>query len=357
MKKKIWVLALILVLCVAFVSAGIVLSQGDFESLSGWRQTAWVVFNREKLKNMEFVGTPSTQTWSETEEYSLENTVVLQKEPGKDFVVMNLTDLHLNDFDYFGANNGRIFSHIRAMVEANQPDLITISGDLFCTDSVAWSVHQFTNFMDSLGVYWAPVFGNHDDDGHCDQNYLADVMCQSQYCLLQKGDPAMGVGNYIINICEGDTIVHSMIMMDSHDDGLHENQYGWYRWAAEGANAPSSVILHIPILEYQLAYEAAWDGDGWKDGFDAFGSNREGVYYENGSEGFFQIVKDVGLTQHIICGHDHINNFSILYEGVRLTYSMRLGFYYTHHPDHLGATMLTIDEDGNAALSHVGRYE
>lgn len=356
MKKKYFVLALVLLLCASLLIAGIVLAQGDFEELSGWRQTAWAVMNRDKLHNTEFSGTVSTDVWSETDIYALENTAVLQKEPGKDFVVMNLTDLHLTDLDYFGGHNSRIFSHIRALVEKAQPDLITVSGDMFCSASAALSVHQFTQFMDSLGIPWAPIFGNHDDDGNCDLNYLADVMMESENCLMQKGDPSLGVGNYIVNICQGDKVAHSLLMMDSHGDGLWEHQTKWYKWAASGANAPSTVILHIPIGEYQLAYDAAWDGSGWKDGYEAFGSRKETICPEDGSVGFFDAVKEVGLTENILCGHDHINDFSILYEGVRLSYSMRLGVYGAHDPENMGATLLTIHEDGSTELSHIHRY-
>ena len=358
MKKKYSILmALFVVLVLAVTAFGLGISRGDFETMTGWRQVAYAVFNRTKLENTDFVGNVSTDTWSENDDYCLDNTVVLTKEAGKDFVVLNLTDIHMADFDYYGSYNVRLFAHIRALVEENQPDMITITGDLFSSDSCVLSVHQLTELMDALSIPWAPIFGNHDDGGNCDKNYLADVMMQSKYCLLQKGDPAMGVGNYIINICEDNAIVHSLLMMDSHGDGLHENQIAWYRWAALGVNAPSSVLLHIPLAEYELAYEAAWDGNGWKDGFDAFGGIKESICTEGGSPGFFAAVQDVGLTKNVLCGHDHTNDFSIVYQGVRLSYGIRLGIYGSHHPDNQGATLLTIDADGDVTVKHVSRYE
>lgn len=357
MKKKLMIAALCL-LCAAALAAGILLARGDFEEMSGLRQVAWAVLNRTELENTEFVGTLSADTWQETDAYLPEDTVRLQKDPNKDFVIMNLTDLHMTDFDYYGSYNIRLFSHIRALAERVQPDLITITGDIFCTKSVALSVHQFTEFMDSLGIPWAPMFGNHDADGNCDANYMADVMMESEFCLMQKGDPGMGIGNYIVNICEDEKIIHSLIFVDTHGDGIWENQIGWYQWAASGANAPSTVLLHIPLHQYQQAYDAAWDGSGWKDGFDAFGEQNEAICPEPGEDtGFFDTVKAVGLTKNIICGHDHINNFSLVYQGVRLTYSMRLGLYGQHSPEAMGATVLTVDNLGNVEVDHVHRYE
>lgn len=357
MKKK-YILPIVLTaLCAILLAAGIVLAQGEFEEMTGWRQFAYAALNRTKLENTEFVGRVSTDTWSETDEYSRENTAVVQKDPNTDFVVMNLTDIHMADFDYYGAYNVRLFTHIRAMAEEYQPDLITISGDLFSSDSVALSVHMLADFMDSLSIPWAPVFGNHDDGGNCDLNYLADVMMESEYCLMQKGDPDLGVGNYTVNICEGDKIVHSLIMIDTHGDGLWEDQIEWYKWAASGANAPSTAILHIPLPEYQDAYDAAWDGNSWKESFEAFGGIKESICPENNPTDFFAAVKEVGLTENIICGHDHTNDFCVLYEGVRLTYSMRLGIFGNHHPENQGATLLTIQDDGSTEIEHVQRYD
>lgn len=56
--------------------------------------------------------------------------------------------------------------------------------------------------MESFGIPWAPIFGKHDDEGNCDLNFIADTMLTAPNCILKKGDPEMGVGNYIINIAE-----------------------------------------------------------------------------------------------------------------------------------------------------------
>ena len=274
-------------------------------------------------------------------------------------MVLNITDIHMCDYDYYGPFNLRILEFIRVMAERYQPDLITLSGDMFSTDSVIWSANALTELLDSLQIPWAPIFGNHDDGGNCDLNYLADVMMKSKYCLFQKGDPAMGVGNYVVNVCQGEEVVHSLILMDTHGDGLWENQIQWYKWAASGVNAPSTVIMHIPTVQYEMAYDLAWDEENgcWKEGYDAFGSLKESICAEPSEDnGFFDAVKEVGLTKNILCGHDHTNSFSIVYEGVRLTYSMRFGIYGRYSAENMGATLLTIDSEGNVQIEHVDRF-
>ena len=369
MKKKLIFPALALVLAAACAATVLVIGSQDYDSLSGWQKGLHAFLHRQELLNTEFQGTVSDYVWSEETPYRLEDHAVLQKEPGKDLVVMNVTDIHLSDFTQDAVTNNRNLENIRRQAQELQPDLITISGDLFWTEmtdgSVYHSVHRLTEFMDSLGIPWAPVFGNHDDEGNCDKNYLAEVMMESELCLMQKGDPSMGVGNYIINVVEGDQIVHSIILFDSHNGNLWDNQLAWYRWAIEGVSSlagktvTSSVIQHVPFAQYVYAYEEAWDGDGWKEGYGAFGRKGEDSCCEtdeNGDpvdNGFFALIKELGSTTNVICGHDHANSYSVVYEGVRLTYSLRLGYGAgSFEFDLQGVTTLTVASGGAATVEH-----
>ena len=366
-------------LLVIFCVAALIVGQGNYEEMTGWQRWLYSVTNAEKIKDTKYVGTVSTDTWSETDEYRLEDHAILQKDPNKDFVVMNVTDLHMSEYDYTYLNSvvaNRNFFYIKEMVAELQPDLITISGDIFCEDgeSNIYAVHRLTEFFDSLGIPWAPIFDWHDEQGNCDVNYIADVMMKSEYCLLKKGDPALGIGNYIINVCEGEKIVHSILMMDTHHGNVWENQIQWYKWATEGVNAlagqkvTSSVILHVPFAQYQYAYDEAWDAENecWKDGYEAFGFKGEdmcGERDENGvaiDNGFFAAMQEVGTTTNTICGHDHVNSYSILYQGIRLTYSLRVGMggYIddTYKTDSNGATLLTISSDSTGTVEHYFYY-
>lgn len=334
--------------------------------------TSWdyvfAIIDRNVILNTKYVGTVSDYVWHETDEYRLEDHAVLQKDSDKDFVIMNVTDLHMSDYTVDAVTSIRNLYNIRQMAKKLQPDLITISGDLFWLGSTVYSARRLTEFMDSLGIPWAPIFGNHDEgedaEGNADTAYLSDIMMESELCLIQKGDAAMGVGNYIVNVCEGEKIVHSIILFDSHKGNLWENQVAWYQWAVDGVQmlanqrVTSTVILHVPIAQYAYAYEEAWDGEGWKSGYNAFGFVREKVCCEtdeNGipvDNGFFAAIQELGSTTNVICGHDHANSCSIEYEGVRLTYSLRLGYGAYFNFDQQGVTTLTIDSEGKGTVQH-----
>lgn len=339
-------------------------------------------------------GETTNEFWLSTQPYRLEDTVILQKEPGKDFKILNLADVQYSDTLDIGK---RAYTEetIRKLIEQTQPDLITMTGDQTWTAMQKQSAKHLVAFMDSFKIPWAPVFGNHDGEGNADKNWLADQYMASEYCLFKKGPNNIGgVGNYIINIMEGDKIIQSLIMMDSgqgrsypedpdqtnpvymyadeldggeyvlNADGtrkqaqvgtdyefISETQVQWYKWAINGATAanggetPESIaFFHIALPEYYYAYLQ------WKEsGYDAsmgFGEKREQVCCPKVNTGLFAAMQELGSTKNVVVGHDHINTYSVLYEGIRLTYGLKTGDRCYRDEDLNGGTLLTISQDG-----------
>lgn len=351
----------------AFVCAtGSFAVEEGYVKMTGFKEAVYALLHKSEIESTQFKGTVSEDTWSESDVYSLEDTVVLTKEKGKDFVILNITDVHFADYDIRALMAFDATATIKRLVKKVQPDLITVSGDIVCSESCEYAIRRFTDLMNSFGIVWAPVFGNHEQDGNCDYNYAADVMMKSPYCLMKKGDPEMGVGNYIINIAEKQEdsslrVVESLIMMDTHSSHLNEKQIKWYSWAAEGIKQASgnpevetTVIFHIPSADYQFAYDAAWDADNncWRDGYEAAGECNEKICCQRDSQGnpydngFFDAVKKAGNTKYVFCGHEHMNNFSILYEGVRLTYTLKVGMASGYQPGFNGGTVITVGDSG-----------
>ena len=64
--------------------------------------------------------------------------------------------------------------------------------------------------------------------------------------------------------------------------------------------------------------------------------------------------------QGTFCGHDHYNNFSVEYMGVRLTYGMSVDYLaypgiYKEHSQR-GCTVINIDGSGNMAITPKNYY-
>lgn len=174
-------------------------------------------------------------------------------------------------------------------------------------------------------------------------------------------------------------------MMDSHSnvekDGINgtkkdggydhfwESQFDWYEWNVNGIkkiagrNVQSTVFMHIPLVEYRTAWEEAYDMEnGEYKGLyklTSFGENHEGICSANENNGFFAFAKELGSTKDFVCGHDHVNCASIVYQGIRLTYGVKTGSGCYWEPEMSGGTIITINSLGMTDIHHdyVDPYE
>lgn len=337
------------------------------------------------------------EKWSADQEYTADYAVEIKKDPNKDFVVLNLADIQLDPDECYDETGAMAEETIKRCIEEKKPDLITLSGDNAWGGDLSY-VHV-VRLIDSYGIPWAAVMGNHDggNGNRLREFWCSHLMANAKNCLFKFGPKGMGYGNYVINITENGKVIHSIFMMDSHTDAddtengkinygvkadgtpdigydhFWADQIKWYEWAVKGIakqagrTVESSVIMHIPVYEYRDAARMACDLE-FSEGTDmrnvtkstikeefkdnAFGSLNEGVYSAEGNNGFFAKAKELGSTKNMICGHDHVNDLSVEYEGIRLSYSVKCGpgCYWTESKN--GCSLLTIDSDGAATFSH-----
>ena len=318
--------------------------------------------------------------------------ITLQKTPGKPFLVLNLSDPQLGDGEWAEGHRNRLIleTTVRELAARVKPDLITVSGDL----SWAGNDHAYdmlADFLDSFGIPWAPVWGNHDNQGGAAYiDTVADRYLGHKYCIYEKGDPAIGNGNYVIGIEESGRLVSAILMMDSHDrdpytdaDGneqmawarLTEPQMDWYRAQITALREigcdDTAIIMHIPFYAYNTAARAAFrnydeearktltpetaipGADCWNPGYeDSVGVQYEGVCSYVYDDGVFDTVLELGSTKHVIVGHDHVNNWIINHQGVKLVYSLKAGAGCYWNPNLNGGTVLTVTSDGAASVHH-----
>ena len=78
----------------------------------------------------------------------------------------------------------------------------------------------------------------------------------------------------------------------------------------------------------------------------------ESVSMPKFNNGFFDLCKDLGSTKNIVVGHDHLNCFSIDYQDITLTYSMKTGVGCYSIVDLIGGTTFTFDSQGKTTIKH-----
>ena len=314
------------------------------------------------------------------------------------FTILNLTDMQLNECHYDPASPdyGNVFAvmdyTVKEVIKRSNPDLITITGDISMADQPK-AYPAFADYMDSFNIPWCLVWGNHDQQDVTERiDFVYKVLPyyrKKKYFFHEDGPKELGNGNYLIEIKNGEKTVHTLFMMDSHNcvwlpdefgvkhfyyDKLTEKQIEWYKGQAEEIKKKgckhSSILLHIPIHAYQDAVNAAfrpdvdtlkvsveesYGPDCWNAGYeDSFG-----VKYEAGdiacypyNDGVFDAVLEEGITDNIIAGHVHTDNFVIPYKGVRLAFALKTGNVHPFRKELNGGTVISIADDGRSEIKH-----
>ncbi len=317
----------------------------------------------------------------------------------REFKVLQLTDVHIGGGFMSLKKDSMALNAVAAMVKAEEPDLVIVTGDVSYpvpfqagTFNNLSSAKVFAALMEQLGVYWTLGFGNHDTEAYSYHNRkeISDFYGREDftYCLFQSGpEDVDGYGNQIINVKNSDGIVtQSLFVFDSHSyidgdilgimwkyDNIHENQVQWYEESLNKINAKnaeiakeknldisetvkSAAFFHIPLTEqkdawYEYADNGFADTENVKYHYGIAGEGKKVVYSGVGEDGLFEKMLELGSTKAVFCGHDHYNNFSIEYKGIRLTYGMSVD--YLAYPgiykegSQRGCTVITFSPDGS----------
>ena len=309
----------------------------------------------------------SAPMWYGVESYDAETVQTLQKEEGKPFKILQLTDLQL---DVPFKDKTYLRSSIEKMVTENDPDLIVLTGDNVAGVLMHFHIDTVVSLMDSFGIPWAVVFGNHDREFGNNLNYQAQKFLDAEHCLFDVGPASVdGLGNYVIQVEENGHAVYSLFMLDSHGeiytdtekyfDALKPSQVQWYAdnveaiRQQEGHTVPSMAFFHIPVPEYHIAYNLAESGSDEAELL--AGTRRENECVSRDNSGFFDVFRENGGT-HMFAGHDHTNNYIVRYQGVTLAYGTKTGDYSGYDENSLGGTLITIgnaDTDYSVTVEHL----
>lgn len=359
----------------------------------------------------------NTEKANSFETVKYENQLVPEKDENgywtfttdEDFKVMQLTDIHIGGGWMSKKKDAMALNAVAAMITAEKPDLVVITGDTAYpvpfqagTFNNLSSAKLFATLMEKLGVYWVICFGNHDTEAY--SYYTREDISKFyesedlKYCLFEEGPKEVdGYGNQVINVKNTDGVItQSLFLFDSHSyvngdilglrwqyDNIHENQIEWYESTVnmlneqnqkildemgkdEKADIKSSAFFHIPLVEqreawYEYANNGFEDTENVKLIYGVAGEGSKIVYSGVGEDELFETMLELGSTKAIFCGHDHYNNFSIDYKGIRLTYGMSID--YLAYPgiykvgSQRGCTVINYAPDGTFECSQESYYQ
>ena len=317
-----------------------------------------------------------------------------------DFRVMQLSDVHIGAGFMSVKKDNQAINAVAAMVAEEKPDLVIVTGDI--AYPVPFQAGTFNNktgavifasLMEKLGVYWCPAFGNHDTEAYSyfSREDISELYSNRQkypHCLFQSGPKDVdGYGNYIVNVqtSKGE-ITQSFVMLDSHSyidndyfgimwkyDCVHKNQVEWYEQQIKtltkinNNKTPKSLMFfHMPPQEMLTAYNE-YKENGYKDTADSkyiggkAGEKDLVVYPSEKNYGLFDKCLELGSTKGIFFGHDHLNNFTMLYKGIQLSYDYTVDYLayvgINKYGAQRGCTMITTKPDGSFVSKAENYYQ
>jgi len=319
-------------------------------------------------------------------EYDEETGIYTITKTTDDFKILHLTDIHIGGSLYSYPKDMKALYACFAEIEHTHPDLVVVTGDMcFPMGIMSLSlnnsapVQQFAAFMRNTGIPWAFTYGNHDTEtmSTLDKTELNEVYKSLSYktsgnLLYPYTQPdIMGRNNQLIEIRNADgTLNTGLFMIDSNAytgeginvyDYIHDDQVDWYADEVERMNAEagytvnSMVFFHIPLQEYKTATELYLDGSDEVKYFygenpgDHGGITNDLVCCSDYPSKMFDTALELGSTTGFFCGHDHYNNASIEYKGIRLTYGMSIDYLampgIEKETKQRGAELITIHAD------------
>lgn len=340
-----------------------------------------------KTVDIKHVGTDVRIIAEDAESVTIAKTDAKGNILDKGFRILSTTDLHLGDDPKLRKKCiGMLMNHIAATT----PDLVILTGDIILGKYQHLDALEFAQFMEEVGVYWAFVFGNHEAREEKGPFKELLMKCQTSFphCLARQGrEDLFGLCNYCINILKSENeILKTLFMFDSGRDILDEyraeqnvppeigcydylkkSQMNWYEEKLSELNkqygdVKSFMYMHIPLKEYENAIYQDEDGE-WQFTNKCeilYGSAYESVGSSAINSGMFSLIKKHGSTQAVFSGHDHVNDFCAIYDGVYLVYNQNGGYEtYTMYDKKgwdekdwmQGVTITDIESDGKFDIS------
>ncbi len=268
------------------------------------------------------------------------------------------------DKEYWGTDKlqVRLLDYLEETIKATNPDLILITGDVVYGefDDNGTSLIAFIEAMESFGIPWAPVFGNHDNESTKGVDWQCDRLEEAEHCLfLQR--TLTGNGNYTVGISQGGALTRVFFMMDSNgcstassqslanghtktSVGFGNDQIAWFESVGNSIKRLSpetkiSFAFHIQLQKFADAYKQYGftnsgssnlpinidtHSDKKESDFGFIAANLKSPWDTNNA--IYNKMVAIGCDS-IYVGHEHGNSASVVYEGVRFQFAQKIATY------------------------------
>lgn len=258
------------------------------------------------------------------------------------YKILQLTDLH---FESFNCVELDVLTKklIQRLVKEEKPNFIAITGDLVWSEveNSLSTIKEVISFINDFKIPFGVTFGNHDSESVFGRDVINEILLKQTYFtdVIDKiliNDRL----NYVVEI-EDSNILHRLYFIDSGDYDktgfgeyayIYREQIEWLVTHEKKFEGISQLFIHIPLPEYN---DAKVEGIA-KD------NQEEHICAPNLNTGLFSELYLKTSVQAIYCGHDHDNDFTANYHGIKLNYGRVTG-YNTYGKLNRGCRVIEID--------------
>ncbi len=285
----------------------------------------------------------------------------------------------------------RTWRYVEEGIQRGNPDLIVFTGDNIYgetdDDGSLWT--DFCSRMDSYGIPWAVVWGNHDNESGKGVRWQIEMVEKSKFGIIKQNntDTANGKGgnsNYTLGIKQGSEIRYVLYFLDTNGckvktnlgesmlannpdidiirqtGDLDASQVAWINssyatiTAVMSEEIPTMWFMHIPPEEAFEAFKSAYPDSYNVSPFEPDqngdqGSSTEGLSgFGFATDGVAEAIASTNCTG-IFLGHLHRNSASVAWNGVRYTFGLKTGTYdyFDYSGKMLGTLLIRIDEQSS----------
>ena len=298
------------------------------------------------------------------------------------------TRISTTEKKFWANRDDAVYNKLAKTIEATKPDLILVAGDIIYGefDDDGTMLEEFIEFMDSKKIYWAPIYGNHDNETAKGSAWQNAQYMQSTYCLFNRG-VTMGNSNYTISVKQGETWLSNIYMLDTNGNsaslngenralGLYSDTVEWLKSkdaaikTYQNVETKDFVCMHITTQGFyaikglsgtNLNINLDNDGDDTTFGHiittAGYASETSDYPYDGtyGGVSTHEVFKSLGIT-NVSAGHCHVANSSIVNDGIRYTFGLKAGTMPDNTIGETGGTVFELTADGYSAYHYYDNY-
>ncbi|MCH3969239.1 MAG: metallophosphoesterase family protein [Prevotella sp.] len=266
------------------------------------------------------------------------------------FKIVQFTDLH-----YQPANpaSQQAIDCIKEVIGKEKPDLIIVTGDIIYARPGNTALQSLLNLFSSQKTPFCMILGNHDPQQGTSATTLYDMMQKTPYDIqpVRRGNSL----DYVLPVkSENGLQTEALIYcFDTHSfnkipdvGGYREfsfSQLSWYRStstrytkANRGKPLPAIAFMHYPLPEYNEAVS--------NPQVVMYGIRMERAYAPKLNSGMFAAMKECGDVMGVFCGHDHDDDYSLMYYHVLLAHGRFSGGNTVYNHLRNGARVIVLKE-------------